>query len=1456
MKKNYFTNLLSLATLLILFAVAMPSFAQDDNGEGNPPAGDNPTAQSEQPAYAGPTLTKTTIDEVEYYVIASNDDYETFRQIVATGNPYANAILETNVTTMNVIGGGDAQFHYRGTFDGQGHTVTMNNAKNSSDKPWGLFQYTEPGCVIRNLKVSGTLISSDHYLGSIVGQARGTKIENCVSDATLDGASFTGGLVGISSGMNFIQNCAFIGKIKERMGADHKFGIIGFIDSNIEIKSCYVDATFDYFATMDLFTGNAAINRQVFLNNYYHKKRGSAGISTQYKDGTENTQYQNAIEVTDNEVANGKLCLDLNIKGKAGVVWYQHGDHPYPFKGSDGQLVTYTINNGSLVPTVGQTKCPVDGHIYSTGNHEICSICGALDPDRKINPLQSAGEDHMYANDEIYVGFVRYKLNSNGTATVKGTHKFVEGTEIATAVHIPETIRYNEKDYTVTKIDAGSMAGSKMEYCYIPKTVTRVEHDAFNNCSSLKYLHIADRPSVRQVSDENLWLDVKAEETPDEELFHDCNNLTTVYIGRDLAWDTSSNFLYESKPDEPFEDVHSITDVFIGPRVSRLGNYYAEDARKGYSYDLFNDCKGVKRVYVMGDDKSLEEGDIKFYSRDGLGMAKTWYINRTVGYTDEFTYTPYVQNIYGCLDNCETAIFGPFVKKIPQKAFSGVSLNSNTTLTKVDMSKCYNLEEVEQYAFCHCGKAVFGALDLSVTKMKYIRKSAFQDCDHLGTITIPASVELIEKDAFYGSLSALILQDSDNPITIGVNAFRHDASSFLDALMGSSAASIYQGRNIKMPGGDDLIFNGWDWMGSITIGPKVTKIEKSTYKGFVDVGALSLMYSEEPLELENNFYDAFNISNQIASMFIDREMKHGDEHLYISTNAKKSIVDLSIGHHQNSIPAGEFKNCTALKNLVIPESVSNIGSNSFEGCTHLENLFIAGDKVTINEKAFNGCEALENVYMIGNDLTVKSECFAGCESIKQVVVGLTGDPVSFNYSDNDAFTDNTYANAYLSSTHDTNSNKIEFNEFPWSNFKNRKSAFTTNNFEYGSSDESGEFEHASIKHDFEKNIAEIVSVPFEMDSYYFGSDVEIYTLSPTRESAGFIGYDGTCTNTMDEENVYKEDVTTFLEVDAHAMKTIPAGIYIIKAKRDIENMPSHHNHFNSELITVDNSPKQYYGFHSGTQMIFGGQPKDVTPNDNYFVCDGGHIKLVNGSYTTSPGQVLLEGSVNDHYVKQLTYDMVDEDSNVLLTSKADLGFNKYLEGYTTFYDADNTYIAPQWCEVYVVTSAVDGSINMEKIEDRVINKGQAVMIKSAKDVTEGLYEYLTYVTNDTSDPLYGQNLLKGVSKDTKANELAPEHGFVYVLSCNSAYQNAGFYKLSGERIMPAGKAYLDPDGLSPEQLAKACLFVCNDNVATGIQNADVNPNATESVYDLLGRKIKESGFKGIYIMNNKKVVVK
>ena len=1401
-----------------------------------------------------PALAELRQNSAGDYEIASATDYEEFRQMVATGNPYANAVLTADITVKDVIGKGDVQFHYRGTFDGQGHTITMDNVANDTENhPWGLFQYTEPGCVIKNLKVSGTVTNQYEALGSIVGEARGTRVENCISDATLTANSYAGGLIGAGYGVNFVENCAFIGSIN----VSEAYGIIGYVQNNVEIKSCYVDATFSNPTGSNQFMKKTDAG-QIFLNNYYHKRNNvAAGQETGV-----------TMVSSSDDMSNGKLCLDLNIKGRNGVVWYQHGDHPYPFKGTNGQFVTW--NSTYDQPIIGQTKCPVNGHIY-TGNHEICGICGALDPDRKIDPLQSAGEDHMYANDEIYVGLIRYKLNSDGTATVKGTHKNVQGTELATAVHIPEVIRYQNADYTVTNIGDGAFGGSKIEYCYIPKTIKDIANNAFNKSSELTYVHFADGPS-----NVGLWLGHDVEDN--KELFYN-SPIEKVYIGRNLCWIADVN------NDAAFEDRTTLTNVFFGPLVTRVGNYrYGDDPRAGYNYELFLNCDNIRNIYFMGSDQSLSTPDIEGYIADGLKYATSIYVNRNITsgesditHKDTHSYTSYWKN--GIFKSCENVTFGPYVKYVGTDLLGGGESSYNHTLKNVDFTYATRLERIYDKAFKECPDATFVGLAgqyplkkigeeafYNCDKLEYINfgtqlesigESAFDDCAVLNFISIPGTVTTIDVDAFDDcpKLQGVSFESSATPLDYSQLDGRFDGDTKI-------ISTLYLGRDISNTPtdcsilGDDSPFDASDGsLANITIGPEVTYLSQGLFYGLKAISSITFEYAEQKLKFNGTPSFVFDIGeaslltdyNPVSSLLIDRYLVNAEGKLIKGSEwgkARELVRDITFGEHIYTIYESQFEGFEGLQTLLVSSAIGQIQAKAFKGADALTTVTFAGS-THIFEEAFANCTGLKTIIVGDDALSIEEGAFYNCPKIEEIIINSDGSAVESSAT---AFSSTTYTNAKLRSTYDTSVETIVFEHAPWKLFENRP--FKQNNdYVANASDPSGVYEHAFIPRDVNEGQLDLLYIPFQWDSYFFGSDAEVYVLETDEDDR----YE----ETFEDININKgigAYNAVLKQVDILAVRTLPAGIYAVKTKYSASGVHATRNLFFDNGVMVTNAKHDIMTSDSnaGSKFVVGGNERDIEPDEarpNY-VFEDGVIKMVNETQSFHTGDVVLSGS---SYTDLQVYN-VKLGTGYTYTSKMALSFHALLEGYATFYNEEYNVLAPEWCTVYVVTGEENGTVQMAEIEDRVITARQAVVIKTENEAALGANDLMTYVTNGSSaTDLYAQNLLHGVSEDTPVADVSGADGYVYVLSCNSQNKNTGFYKFSNGKTLGAGKAYLKPSDFSNAG-AKACLFTFDDD-SNGIGHAVIDGN-NGVAYDLMGKRIDADQIdaKGIYIIDNKKVI--
>jgi hypothetical protein len=174
--------------------------------------------------------------------------------------------------------------------------------------------------------------------------------------------------------------------------------------------------------------------------------------------------------------------------------------------------------------------------------------------------------------------------------------------------------------------------------------------------------------------------------------------------------------------------------------------------------------------------------------------------------------------------------------------------------------------------------------------------------------------------------------------------------------------------------------------------------------------------------------------------------------------------------------------------------------------------------------------------------------------------------------------------------------------------------------------------------------------------------------------------------------------------------------------------------------------------------------------------------------------------------------------------------------WTTFYSNASNYQAQEGTQVFKVNlSGTD--ITMTEIEDRIVTKGQGVVLKS----TTGNIS-MSKTTVDSSDD-YSGNSLTGTSVSIT------NPGDAYVLNSSST-KGVGFYKLSSNGTIGINKAYLVYDGS-----IGARSFFAFDDVTTGIEMNNVDYNkGNDKVYDLQGRRVTKPA-NGIYIVNGKKVIM-
>ena len=257
--------------------------------------------------------------------------------------------------------------------------------------------------------------------------------------------------------------------------------------------------------------------------------------------------------------------------------------------------------------------------------------------------------------------------------------------------------------------------------------------------------------------------------------------------------------------------------------------------------------------------------------------------------------------------------------------------------------------------------------------------------------------------------------------------------------------------------------------------------------------------------------------------------------------------------------------------------------------------------------------------------------------------------------------------------------------------------------------------------------------------------------------------------------------------------------------------------------------KLHLGYYYGSSSIESTEGTVEKGKDNY----NWTIRDINKSSLTisHPGQY----SDNSVQIDEITvyYKKKEAPSTIEVVAKPADG-----ACWTTFYSNASNYKAPEGTQVFKVKlSGVD--ITMTEIVDRIVTKGQGVVLKSTNSNIE------MSKTDSVSSDGYSGNCLLG----TSVSITNPNPGKAYVLSYSQS-NGVGFYKLSSTGTIGINKAYLVYDGA-----VGARSFFTFEETATGIEMNKIGGNeGNDKVYDLQGRRVANPS-NGIYIVNGKKVIM-
>lgn len=281
------------------------------------------------------------------YQIGTAEDLKAFAELVNGGEVKAQAVLTADIDKgMDLTMIGSAASPYDGTFDGAGHTITIDAYPTTNG--CAIFRNTGINSLIQNLKVKGTITTDKQNAAGITAWSYGT-IRGCWVDVTIKSAvagdGTHGGIVCNTYNGSIIEDCLAQITI-DGPGTTNCGGIAGWASGRTNIVNCLVinNGTFKVDGNSGTLTRNDPYLHNIadmdkYIEDNYDNRAPGCNINNYAVKAWGSTKY---VELTNaDDLASGKICYQLN-NDQTNITWKQEiGVDAFPVPASFGTKSVY-----------------------------------------------------------------------------------------------------------------------------------------------------------------------------------------------------------------------------------------------------------------------------------------------------------------------------------------------------------------------------------------------------------------------------------------------------------------------------------------------------------------------------------------------------------------------------------------------------------------------------------------------------------------------------------------------------------------------------------------------------------------------------------------------------------------------------------------------------------------------------------------------------------------------------------------------------------------------------------------------------------------------------------------------------------------------------------------------------------------------------------------------------------
>ena len=346
--------------------------------------------------------TYTNADGDGFYTISTPEQLYAFAKAVNAGDYGRSARVTADIdytaygtygdALIGGVGANDDADNYVGSFDAQGHKITIatnldRNTCGRAEGMGGLFGRLGEGSKISNLWLDGTLTGNGHRMSGLCQNVQGTTLTNILVSVDItstwkgeDSDLASGGILGQADKANYLKNVAFVGSFKckdngsTQNGNNEWFGgLLGWVESGpMTMENCIAiinsveqDAASAYKSqNPDGKQKNSPMSRHdenlvIAKNCYYQLPPQWTTEWENYKDyfiDNGDKDWEETV-VTTEQLQSGEICFKLNGDQTEIGYWQTIGEdlYPMPIEEENGQVYLkdgrYTNDDVDIIRT-------------------------------------------------------------------------------------------------------------------------------------------------------------------------------------------------------------------------------------------------------------------------------------------------------------------------------------------------------------------------------------------------------------------------------------------------------------------------------------------------------------------------------------------------------------------------------------------------------------------------------------------------------------------------------------------------------------------------------------------------------------------------------------------------------------------------------------------------------------------------------------------------------------------------------------------------------------------------------------------------------------------------------------------------------------------------------------------------------------------------------------------------